>query len=496
MRRNSIIITIDYETWQPSSAEYPINWEKDILENTENLMRCAESAGAKLSLMAEMGEYFWLKDNLPQIAEKIRLQLQDAVKRGHDVQLHIHPNWFPETGVSYMDGEYHWDWNIASCNDYPFDLTELIKKCKKELESIIKPVKSDYKVLAFRAGGYRVQPFDRLYEALSSNGIFCDTSVYRGGKSIERGYNFSKCKSNSKPYYSDRYDPQIEDKNSSFVEFPVATWKKNVRFFIDNNEANMFGKRFLNLNKSYFSKQNNPFVFIGHSKGVHDYEAIKNNLILLKNIPGTVFCTFSEYYKNLNVNSNSENSIKEVKEIMDCIYKNIQPSDEFPFSFPSDVFMHGTALCEGYANSCANILNMYGYKVKRITLFAKNMPNGRGKKNIDTHELISLKLNGNSYLLDPCVNMIIPKNIKDVLHNPDYSNVERITDNRYNSRNYQNYSTSFFYNKVFKYIYKHIRREFIIGTGKKVWLLTKLHNFFLCFIVSKVNFYNKWCDYK
>ena len=495
MRKNHIIFTIDYETWQPSSDEYPINWQKDLIDNTYLLMECAESAGAKLTIMAEMGEYFWLKENLPEIALKVEKQLQDALIRGHDVQLHLHPNWMPETGVMYKDGIFTWNWDFVACNDYPFALTELIKKCKDELERICQKVKSDYRVITFRAGGYRVQPFDRLSEALVKNGIYTDTSVYLGGKNNERGYNFSKCTSFSYPYECSKKDPQYKCKDSGFIELPIATYTKNVRFFIDNNEANIFGKRFLNLSSSFFEYDENFFVFIGHSKGIHNYQAIKENLNLLKNIPGNVFSTISECYEKINksIPKKSTNSLQEVKEIMNSIYNSIEPSDAIPCSFPSLVLITQKALCEGYSNVLANVLKIYGYKVRRATLFAKKMPNGRGVKKIDTHELVILKLNKKTYLLDATVNLIIPYKLRDVLRNPDLSNVQRDIDSKYKERNYDNYSTAVFYEKVVKYIYVYIRKEYLEGTGLKQYFIIKLKNLFLSWFPSKIIHYNGWC---
>ena len=230
MRENNIIITIDYETWQPVPEGERINWEEDLLVNTEYLMETCERVGAKLTLMVEVCEYFWLLEKDEDFAQKVEKQLRVAVARGHDVQLHIHPNWLPQLGAEYKEGMWYWNWQYGSCNDYPYNLIELIGKCKERLEFIICEVKKDYRVLAFRAGAYRVQPFARISDALVKNGIIFDCSVYKGGKSIDRGYDFSKCKSHNQPYRASMIDPQKIDKNNSMlIELPITTWKKGTR---------------------------------------------------------------------------------------------------------------------------------------------------------------------------------------------------------------------------------------------------------------------------
>lgn len=458
MRKNNIIITIDYETWQPVPDGKTINWKKDLVENTEHLMRTCERVGAKLTLMVEMCEYFWLLKNDKVMAGKIESQIRDAIRRGHDVQLHLHPNWLPELGACYRNGNWEWDWKYASCNEYPHDLSNLVQICKEKLEAIVNEEDVNYHVKAFRAGAYRVQPFERIAKALVKNEIFFDTSVYRGGKSDDRGYNFTKCKSCNMPYIASDKDPQKKmDNNLKIIEMPITTWRKGERWFLDNDEAEILGKRFLGFSKHYFKNNLNFFVMIGHSKGEHDYEAIEKQLRILAAYPETRFVTLSqsiaEIENNIDViESNSRKSIQEVEEIMKHLYDTIEPENGEECDKPYGVLQQRKALCCGYAMTLYKILKQYGYHVKCLTIFAHNMPNGRGTKKIDTHELVELKFNGKYYLLDSTTNTIIPHSIKDVLKNPQLAVKKMEPDSRYIKRRYCDYDTSFFYERVIYYI--------------------------------------------
>lgn len=348
---NYIAITIDYETWHPIPDGGTIDWEKDIFTPTSNFLQICEQEQVKLTLMAEMGEYFWLHRNIPEIANKMEQQWVDAVRAGHDVQLHLHPNWLPELGAQHQDNQWLWDWSKKKAHDCPGDLADLIKKCKLALESILKRETPEYQVTSFRAGAYQAQPFRRLHDALVLNNIYCDSSVYAGGVSTERGYNYSLAYSNHQPYFANAYDPQLKAPPSEqgVIEIPIFTFKPGQRWFLDGSEGGKIADHlydYLNYERHKFSSnksfrrpnilktaiasiyfslkpfhrwvnnftpkfiansitsygpeqlvQNGYFVLIGHTKGEHDFDAIAKNLHRLKLDNSISLTTLSELVK-------------------------------------------------------------------------------------------------------------------------------------------------------------------------------------------------------
>ena len=301
--KNNIIITIDYETWHPSCKKevktmkklgLQIDWKRDVIIPTYKLMDIVDRVGAKITLMAEMGEYFWLKENNPSLAQEIAKQLQDAIKRGHDVQLHLHPHWMPETGAM-CDNDGNWYWNIAyaAANDYPFDLSELIMRCKQELENIIQIVKPDYRVTCFRAGGYRVQPFERLYNALVGNDVLCDTSVYAKGKARDREYDFSMCEDGIHPYYVSEYNPATPGSNKRCLEMPIYSFSDGSRWKMDGKDSERFSYKYL-FNNDNILRENNYYVLVGHSKEEHNYSELERQLMILNDMTCNNWTTLSE----------------------------------------------------------------------------------------------------------------------------------------------------------------------------------------------------------
>lgn len=245
-RRALVALTVDYETWQPLPAGKTVDWECDILSPTARLLDVFDAESAVLTLMAEMGEHRWLVENDPAVARRMEEQWREAVLRGHDVQMHLHPAWLPELGARRDGDTWFWDSRFPRAHDYPGDLTALIGCCKATLENAIHPADPTYEVSSFRAGAYEAQPFARLYDALTANGIICDSSVLPGDRRPDRHYDYRLAYSTHQPYFADRSDPQHKAPpgEQAVLELPafVAT-SRGLRWTFDDGEGRHFAQR-------------------------------------------------------------------------------------------------------------------------------------------------------------------------------------------------------------------------------------------------------------
>jgi SAM-dependent methyltransferase len=235
-KRRLVALTFDYETWQPIPPGKTIDWELDVFAPTDTLLDAADAGGFPVTLFAEVGEYMWLDENDPSIARRMEDQWRDAVARGHDVQLHLHPSWLPETGARHDAHGWWWDASLAKADAFPGDLDELIARCARRLEEVVAPVRPGLTVTCFRAGAYQAQPFHRLASALVRAGIETDSSVYAGGVSAERGYDYSQAHSTHQPWYASTSDPQRRGGGSDIVELPIAV-AGGSRLMLDGAEA-------------------------------------------------------------------------------------------------------------------------------------------------------------------------------------------------------------------------------------------------------------------
>ena len=246
-RRTLVALTVDYETWQPQLEGLVLDWETDALRPTAALLDVFDECGATLTVFAEMGEYLWLCEQRPAIARRMEEQWREVVRRGHDVQLHLHPNWLPEMRPTVENGQWSWDMARARAADYPGDLTAAIARCKSALETAIRPVAPAYEVVAYRAGTYEAQPFDRLYDALVANGIWCDSSVVPGDARPDRHYDYGSAYADHQPWFAGRYDPQLKapPAERGIVELPVFAPRRGQRWTFDNDQGPRFAQQLL-----------------------------------------------------------------------------------------------------------------------------------------------------------------------------------------------------------------------------------------------------------
>jgi hypothetical protein len=107
-------------------------------------------------------------------------QLLDMDEAGQDVQLHIHPHWLKS---NYSNGKWIFDTDSYRIHSFGFSHEDensaygIIKRGKRYLEDTLCPQNSGYQCIAYRAGGFAIQPYDDLVAALVENGIRIDSSV-------------------------------------------------------------------------------------------------------------------------------------------------------------------------------------------------------------------------------------------------------------------------------------------------------------------------------
>ena len=109
-------------------------------------------------------------------------QIGDAISRGHDVQLHLHPHWLTSTydnGVINPSQKY----SLHGYRNDPFpnNIAGIVERGVDYLNTICKPLNKGYRCIAFRAGGYDIcRSTAEILTALWQNGIRIDSSIARG----------------------------------------------------------------------------------------------------------------------------------------------------------------------------------------------------------------------------------------------------------------------------------------------------------------------------
>ena len=181
-----LLFSSDYELF---FGENYLPESEVLIEPTEQVLKALEEEGIPMTLFADVASvwrYRSLKvesDYVPFFEDQLRV----AIRRGHDVQLHLHPHWMTST----FDGKkWHMDESKFKLSDVGYghqkgpaevSASELIHRGKDYLEELLRVVDPSYQCVAFRAGGYGIQPNDReLIGALLAAGFKIDTSIVPG----------------------------------------------------------------------------------------------------------------------------------------------------------------------------------------------------------------------------------------------------------------------------------------------------------------------------
>ncbi len=249
----TILLTLDYELYGNGSGDV----FNHIIEPTKQLLTIADTYGVKYTIFFEVIEYWkikeeWDKGNTMGYKEDpvfaIENQIRDAYRQGHDVQLHIHPQW--------VDAYWHngrWivnleKWRLGSyVGEDENSLVNLLKRSKQTLEKLLRPVNPNYRCIAMRAGGYNIQPSERIVEAMKEVGLIIDSSIYPGGKEngLLSNYDYSAIDSTNGMW---RVGERLEDSGSNdiwelpIVAFPMVrikkflTWER-LRGFLQNSQS-------------------------------------------------------------------------------------------------------------------------------------------------------------------------------------------------------------------------------------------------------------------
>lgn len=219
--------TLDYEVHGNGDG----NPYSLMVEPTWRLMGLLEKYGQQVTIMADVAEILAFKrfyngtgrDDFHTL--DIENQLREAIRRGHDVQLHIHSSWFKAEWNGKKWDQCIEEYNLAALPEERID--EMVGQCVSYLTELLTPVKPNYKVWLFRAANWSMMPTEGLYGILLKHGITADTSVYKGG--VQGGnvcYDYRSAWHNLLSYPASSKDINLLASNSQesvLTEYPIYT---------------------------------------------------------------------------------------------------------------------------------------------------------------------------------------------------------------------------------------------------------------------------------
>jgi hypothetical protein len=143
---------------------------------------------------------------LKSIADEWEEVVTESFRQGHDIQLHLHPQWL---GASY-EGRGNWklggDWSIL--NYPPQQMRAMLVVGKHYLEGLLRGIDAEYACVSFRAGSWCAAPSDSLMPILSELGFVFDMSIVAGirNETPQVKLDYTQCEEPFVPYYPDMRD--------------------------------------------------------------------------------------------------------------------------------------------------------------------------------------------------------------------------------------------------------------------------------------------------
>jgi len=124
----------------------------------------------------------------------------EAFQKGHDIQLHIHPQW---SRATYQDGRWHLsgDWALPSYDQSTAH--SMLAQSKNYLENLLRRLDPTYKCVAFRSGSSCIAPSPFALSVLAQLGIVFDMSIVGGLRVNTRNLqmDYSQCEESFLPFY-------------------------------------------------------------------------------------------------------------------------------------------------------------------------------------------------------------------------------------------------------------------------------------------------------
>ncbi len=219
----TILLTFDYELFLKKSGTL----ENCILKPVDKLIEYFDAHNIKGTFFIDVLYYMRLLESseTAEDANRLKCQLQQLIAKGNRIELHLHPQWLD----AQRDGR---EWVFPTLEHYrlhdlPDDkVTDLFISGVELLEGVAREVDADYKVIAFRAGGLCIQPFDKLKDGFIKSGIVVDSTVIKHFKLDEDTHHYDFMKAPDSAFYRFSDDPVRADENGPFYEIPITSYMR------------------------------------------------------------------------------------------------------------------------------------------------------------------------------------------------------------------------------------------------------------------------------
>lgn len=212
-------LTLDYELFMGNvcgSIQNCLVTPVTILLETLDKYDVKATFFVDASLLYKMDEFRLEYPSLQKEWKLITDNIQLIYNCGHDVELHIHPQWYYSNydGICWKMDLDHFklsDMNRNEVDDY-------VRKSQELLESLI-----EKKTIAFRAGGYSIQDLKDYQDFYKLHHLCIDSSVLSGMKFFSENQWYDYTSIPNKSQYRFGRDITKDEVDGEVIEVPITT---------------------------------------------------------------------------------------------------------------------------------------------------------------------------------------------------------------------------------------------------------------------------------
>lgn len=216
----NIYITFDYELFLgPKTGSV----ENCLIRPTERYLELADRLRIRyiffvdVLYLLKLREYMANHEALEKDYHQIVNQLSEAARKGHDIQLHLHPQWFYST---YSKNGWKQDFKHYKLDDCPIeDVAVMIERGCEMISEI-----SSKRPIVYRAGGYSFPSNNQIVKLLHNNGITLDSSTVMFSKAhgIFQQYDYSEIRTFDTYNFNFQNSQPMIGTDYAFTEYPVS----------------------------------------------------------------------------------------------------------------------------------------------------------------------------------------------------------------------------------------------------------------------------------
>ncbi len=179
MKKLQLIVSFDYELPLGGCSDY----EKGLFVPAGRVLDLARKLELPVCFFVDALCAVQFKDwDFEKFYKPLQKQITKLLRQNGEVQLHLHPHWMTS---KFENGRFlpsHDKTFLAFADETGhLSIENIIKKGANELNGLASEVIPGYQCVAYRGGGYNIQPYtDLIFRYLQNAGICIDSSILKG----------------------------------------------------------------------------------------------------------------------------------------------------------------------------------------------------------------------------------------------------------------------------------------------------------------------------